>query len=88
MHKIKAYTIRDGYGEVLPLSIKRDWMDNTWESHAYKCFPVGLTNQLGWEYLFQKIYLSCGMEYQTAPQIMLKFYLEKNMRILEELMEQ
>ena len=48
MHKIKAYTIRDGYGEVLPLSIKRDWMDNTWESHAYKCFPVGLTNQLGW----------------------------------------
>ena len=48
MHKIKAYTIRDGYGEVFPLSIKRDWMDNTWDSHAYKCFPVGLTNQLGW----------------------------------------
>lgn len=23
-------------------------MDETYESHAYKCFPVGLTNQLGW----------------------------------------
>ena len=48
MHNIKAYTIREGYGKVEPLSIKRDWMDNTWDSHAYKCFPVGLTNQLGW----------------------------------------
>jgi hypothetical protein len=48
MHNIKAYTIREGYGEVTPLSIKRDWMDSTWEAHAYKCFPVGLTNQLGW----------------------------------------
>jgi hypothetical protein len=48
MHKIKAYAIREGYGEVSPLSIKREWMDNTYEAHAYKCFPVGLTNQLGW----------------------------------------
>jgi hypothetical protein len=48
MHKIKAYVIREGFGEVNPLSIKRDWMDNTWEAHAYKCFPVGLTNQMGW----------------------------------------
>jgi hypothetical protein len=48
MHKIKAYCIREGYGEVFPLSIKREWMDNTYEAHAYKCFPVGLTNQLGW----------------------------------------
>jgi hypothetical protein len=48
MHSIKAYTIREGYGEVATLSIKRDWMDNTYDAHAYKCFPVGLTNQLGW----------------------------------------
>lgn len=48
MYSIKAYTVREGLGEVNPLSIKRDWMDNTYEAHAYKCFPVGLTNQLGW----------------------------------------
>ena len=48
MHKIKAYKVREGYGDVRPLSIKREWMDNTWEAHAYKCFPVSLTNGLGW----------------------------------------
>jgi hypothetical protein len=52
MHNIKAWEIRDGYGIVEPLSIKRKWMDNTWEAHAYKCFPVGLTNQLGWSISF------------------------------------
>lgn len=48
MNKIKVYEIRNGYGKIEPLSIKRDWMDKTWESHAYKCFPVTLTNGLGW----------------------------------------
>jgi hypothetical protein len=47
MHKIKAFK-REGFGQLSPLSAKREWMDNTWEGHAYKCFPVSLTNQLGW----------------------------------------
>lgn len=47
MHKIKAFK-QDGLGQISQLSVKRDWMDNTWEAHAYKCFPVSLTNQLGW----------------------------------------
>ena len=47
MHKIRAFK-REGFGQISPLSIKREWMDNTWNSHAYHCFPVGLTNQLGW----------------------------------------
>ena len=33
---------------IQPLSVKREWMDETDEAHAYKCFPVSLTNQLGW----------------------------------------
>jgi hypothetical protein len=52
MYKVDAYQIQQGLGIVKPLTIKRDWMDNTWESHAYKCFPVGLTNQLGWSISF------------------------------------
>lgn len=48
MHKIQAYVTRKGYADLQPLSIKRDWMDETWEAHAYKCFPVSLTNGLGW----------------------------------------
>ena len=49
MNKIKAFKVRgEGYGNLAQLSVKRDWMEDTWEAHAYKCFPVSLTNQLGW----------------------------------------
>lgn len=48
MHNLTAFELREGYGIIEPLSIKREWMDNTFDAHAYKCFPVGLTNQLGW----------------------------------------
>ena len=47
MHSIKAYKTK-GLGEIKQLSIKRDWMDKTWNSHAYHCFPISLANQLGW----------------------------------------
>jgi hypothetical protein len=47
MHKIKAFK-QDGFANLSPLSIKRGWMDDTWNAHAYHCFPVGLANQLGW----------------------------------------
>jgi hypothetical protein len=30
------------------LSIKREWMDETFDRHAYHCFPITLTNGLGW----------------------------------------
>jgi hypothetical protein len=48
MIKIKAYKSQKDSANISQLSVKRDWMDETWESHAYKCFPVSLTNQLGW----------------------------------------
>lgn len=48
MYKIYVYDIRNGYGKLEPLSIKREWMDETYDAHAYKCFPVTLTNGLGW----------------------------------------
>lgn len=35
-----------------PLPAKRDWMDQTFEAHAYKCFPVTVTNTLGWAISF------------------------------------
>ncbi len=31
-----------------PMSIKRDWMDQTSENHAYRCFPVTQANVVGW----------------------------------------
>jgi hypothetical protein len=34
--------------EISPMSIKRDWMDETSEKHAYRCFPVTQANVIGW----------------------------------------
>lgn len=31
-----------------PMSIKREWMDQTSENHAYRCFPVTQANVIGW----------------------------------------
>lgn len=30
------------------LPMHRDWMDRTFDRHAYNCFPVSLANRLGW----------------------------------------
>jgi hypothetical protein len=34
--------------EISPMSIKRDWMDDTSENHAYRCFPVTQANVIGY----------------------------------------
>lgn len=45
---IDYFILNKGYANLSPLQIKRDWMDETYESHAYKCFPVTIANGLGW----------------------------------------
>lgn len=48
MSTIKVFK---GYPEtatVEPLPATRDWMDNSHGKHAYMCFPLSLTNRLGW----------------------------------------
>lgn len=34
--------------KISPMSIKRDWMDDTSENHAYRCFPVTQANVIGY----------------------------------------
>ena len=34
--------------------IKRDWMDDTYNKHAYRCLPVSTANVNGWELILQK----------------------------------
>lgn len=33
---------------IAQMPIKRDWMDETSEGHAYRCFPVTQSNVVGW----------------------------------------
>jgi hypothetical protein len=39
---------------ISPMSIKRDWMDETPEKHAYRCFPVTQANMIGWNLAWNK----------------------------------
>lgn len=48
MYDILVYKKHDNAAQIKQLPVKRDWMDNTVNSHAYRCFPVTLTNSLGW----------------------------------------
>ena len=52
MYDVKAYLVEPGYSNINPMQVKRDWMDNTSDAHAYKCFPVSLANQIGWSISF------------------------------------
>lgn len=44
MHDIKVYRVGEYPADIQQLPIKRDWMEQTHEKHAYNCFPVTLTN--------------------------------------------
>lgn len=47
MNKITVYKSQN-FANLEQISAKRDWMENTYERHAYNCFPINLTNSLGW----------------------------------------
>jgi hypothetical protein len=46
--KIVAYRINNNSSNIDQLPMKRDWMDFTFDRHAYQCFPMSLSNRLGW----------------------------------------
>jgi hypothetical protein len=37
-----------------PLPARREWMDETYDKHAYNCLPLSTTNRLGWGVSFPK----------------------------------
>jgi hypothetical protein len=45
---LKAYKTNPKSFIIEPLSIKREWMENTPDKHAYHCFPVTMANSIGW----------------------------------------
>jgi len=54
MSIIRAEIIKGTGVKVESLNIRRVWMDNVSEAHAYHCFPVSLANGLGWSIVFPK----------------------------------
>lgn len=49
---LRAYKLGNKTFNLDPLPVRREWMDNTPEKHAYHCYPVTTANTVGW-------YLSC-----------------------------
>jgi hypothetical protein len=54
MLNISVEKTHNSYAVISPMSIKRDWMDNTPEKHAYRCFPVTQANMVGWNLSWSK----------------------------------
>lgn len=48
MRQVKVTRLFPDAANVEALGARRDWMDETPEKHAYMCFPLNLTNRLGW----------------------------------------
>lgn len=54
MYNILVKKTNSNAANISQLQAKRDWMENTVDRHAYNCFPVTLTNTLGWGISFPK----------------------------------
>lgn len=48
MIEISVEKIDGSIFEISQMSVKRDWMDETSERHAYRCFPITQANVVGW----------------------------------------
>lgn len=49
--KIRAFTHGPMVPELRPARPHRDWMDAFHERHAYRCLPLAIANNFGWEVL-------------------------------------
>ena len=47
MPSVSVYT-NGTKAKIQQLPLQRDWMDITFDRHAYQCFPVSLSNRIGW----------------------------------------
>lgn len=52
MYKIYAERVSENSADIFQMPVKRWWMDDTYDKHAYQCFPLSLTNRLGWAVSF------------------------------------
>ena len=71
MYNISVEKMSGALFDIAPMSIKRDWMDETSEGHAYRCFPVTQSNVVGWN-LFCKQdieFLWDGINDQTSEHV-------------------
>lgn len=47
--RLEAYKVQHILPELVPGSVRRDWMDEFQDRHAYRCLPLNMANVTGWE---------------------------------------
>ncbi len=53
--KIDIYNVNSNRSfDIVKNKVKRDWMDNTYLKHAYKCLPVSSMNTHGWSIVLKE----------------------------------
>jgi hypothetical protein len=69
--KIEVRSTRPGSGQVSQLGATRPWMDESVERHAYMCFPMALTNRLGWGISFPEdiVFIWDGIDDTTPDHV-------------------
>lgn len=45
---LDVYRPDSSWAFIEQLPLQRDWMDSTFDKHAYHCFPMSLANRTGW----------------------------------------
>jgi hypothetical protein len=52
MNSINAYVVPGAKVKIEQTRVQREWMDNTSDRHAYKCFPLAMANSIGYSISF------------------------------------
>lgn len=55
--------------EIRQSRIKREWMDNTYNKHAYQCLPMTYANVYGWELVLQQKVVVLWDGGNTVPKV-------------------
>jgi hypothetical protein len=71
VRKIEVKVLEPGRASIEQLPATRGWMDESIEKHAYKCFPLTLTNRLGWGISFPEdiVFVWDGIDDTTPDHV-------------------
>ena len=69
--KLTFYNRPGRWAQIRPATSKRSWMDETFESFAYRCLPLSIANAHGWEFLSPCSFMAVwdGTESQSGVKI-------------------
>ena len=71
--EITAYKIMENPPPIRTADRKREWMDDTQDRFAYRCLPLSIANQTGWEILSPAGFSARWNGKNDLPAIKIKF---------------